>query len=263
MGANNYGQLGIGTKSSSNVPEQLTTLDKVIIKDIECRQYSAGISEDGELYLWGLANCKEFLLPQKITSITQTIKHVSLGDCFGVAIDICGQVWSWGKNNDGELGLGDLESRMQPSQIYDIENIEICTCGSNFSIALIQSNSEVIQRKDVNENNKIECQEQYDDMDLNIEDSQIVQEFINNNEDIFYSDNSKLAKMKDENERITKENEELHNQLKIYKEKMEKYSSELESSRKDFESFKKTSCEDLENCVEQINAFKEINKTVF
>ena len=37
MGANNYGQLGIGTKSSSNVPEQLTTLDKVIIKDIECQ----------------------------------------------------------------------------------------------------------------------------------------------------------------------------------------------------------------------------------
>ena len=41
----------------------------------------------------------------------------SIGGTSGVALDEFGIIYAWGNNTNGELGMGDMENRNQPSII--------------------------------------------------------------------------------------------------------------------------------------------------
>jgi len=47
-------------------------------------------------------------------------------------------IWSWGKNEIGELGLGDSENRSYPSPILALKSRKVTqvACGGNFAISL-------------------------------------------------------------------------------------------------------------------------------
>ena len=65
--------------------------------------------------------------------------QVSLGYKFSVALKQDGTVWSWGQNNDGELGLGNTTEYDEPQQITDItEKITDVRTGYYHSIALTE-----------------------------------------------------------------------------------------------------------------------------
>ena len=65
--------------------------------------------------------------------------QVSLGYKFSVALKQDGTVWSWGQNNDGELGLGNTTEYSEPQQITDIkEKITDVKTGYYHSIALTE-----------------------------------------------------------------------------------------------------------------------------
>ncbi|ETR67449.1 MAG: hypothetical protein OMM_11588, partial [Candidatus Magnetoglobus multicellularis str. Araruama] len=53
-----------------------------------------------------------------------------------IAVDTDGLVWTWGKNNNGQLGLGDMADRYSPVEINDFEDVIQVAAGCNFSIAL-------------------------------------------------------------------------------------------------------------------------------
>ena len=66
--------------------------------------------------------------------------QVSLGYKFSVALKQDGTVWSWGQNNDGELGLGNTTEYSEPQQITDIkEKITDVKTGYYHSIALTEN----------------------------------------------------------------------------------------------------------------------------
>ena len=65
--------------------------------------------------------------------------QVSLGYKFSLALKQDGTVWSWGQNNDGELGLGNTTEYSEPQQITDIkEKITDVKTGYYHSIALTE-----------------------------------------------------------------------------------------------------------------------------
>ena len=65
--------------------------------------------------------------------------QISLGYKFSVALKQDGTVWSWGQNNDGELGLGNTTEYAEPQQITDItEKITDVKTGYYHSIALTE-----------------------------------------------------------------------------------------------------------------------------
>ena len=65
--------------------------------------------------------------------------QISLGYKFSVALKQDGTVWSWGQNNDGELGLGNTTEYSEPQQITDIkEKITDVKTGYYHSIALTE-----------------------------------------------------------------------------------------------------------------------------
>ena len=66
--------------------------------------------------------------------------QVSLGYKFSLALKQDGTVWSWGQNNNGELGLGNTTEYSEPQQITDIkEKITDVKAGYYHSIALTEN----------------------------------------------------------------------------------------------------------------------------
>ena len=63
---------------------------------------------------------------------------MSVGSCFGAALDSEGQLWTWGANVNGELGLGDAEGRPEPTLIDALngKKAEHVRCGGSFAFAL-------------------------------------------------------------------------------------------------------------------------------
>jgi alpha-tubulin suppressor-like RCC1 family protein len=67
------------------------------------------------------------------------VVDISLGNgSLGVAVDSKGMIWTWGKNDLGELGVGDFEPRIHPYPVLTLKGktvTQVC-CGAKFVIAL-------------------------------------------------------------------------------------------------------------------------------
>lgn len=137
MGANTFGQLGLGSKRGTLVPVQITALEGTRVKQLACWSSSAAISSDGQLYLWGSGTFGEILTPQRVSGLSQ-ITDISIGGGFGAVIDRAGQVWTWGTNSGGELGLGDSDSRASPALLTALQGkvMQQIACGSAHVLAL-------------------------------------------------------------------------------------------------------------------------------
>ncbi len=117
MGDNSFGQLGIGNNNYDSgrgeerefdIREQPTRLENLSnIVEIASGHHSAALTNEGTLYFWGTGVFGSFFEPKLVVDLD--IIQVSIGGCFGAALDRDGLVWTWGSNSNGELGLGDYE----------------------------------------------------------------------------------------------------------------------------------------------------------
>lgn len=66
------------------------------------------------------------------------LKLLDVGGSFGIAIDVMDNVWAWGANSNGELGIGDYEPRVAPAVIDSLrgKGVRYVACGGSYSIAL-------------------------------------------------------------------------------------------------------------------------------
>ena len=87
------------------------------------------LCQDGRLYVWGnndngglgIGNTEsvDAESPIDISSLLEdSIGSVSIGS-FSIALTDNGQVYTWGSNNDGQLGVGDSDNRLSPVNITD------------------------------------------------------------------------------------------------------------------------------------------------
>lgn len=139
MGGNSFGQLGLGSKKSSSLPQRLTALDNSTITKISCGSHSAAVSDRGELFLWGSGPFGEFLTPQQV-DLPVRVMDVAVGGTFAAALDVNHSVWTWGSNTSGELGLGDYDQRAAPSLVTTLQGkqVRMLACGVSFCISLGQ-----------------------------------------------------------------------------------------------------------------------------
>jgi alpha-tubulin suppressor-like RCC1 family protein len=73
--------------------------------------------------------------PTRIESLSN-IKSISAGAQFGIVLDHSGSLWSFGYNNDGELGLGDNTNRWSPCKIEGVPSINQVSSGYYHSLIL-------------------------------------------------------------------------------------------------------------------------------
>ena len=79
-----------------------------------------------------------FFINQSIFSQTTTgcWKTFTGGNVFAIGITTNGELWSWGYNNNGQLGQNNVTSRSSPVQVGSLATWSKVSCGGNFNLAI-------------------------------------------------------------------------------------------------------------------------------
>eukprot|EP00347_Sterkiella_histriomuscorum_P012245 403369334 len=140
-GGNSFGQLGTGNQSNLYVPEKIKNLSKV--NQISAWQYSAAITEQDELFVWGTGIFGEYLIPTqqhfpKDKCQTSQFKSIQIGGSFSVLIDHQNKAYVWGANTNNEIGSGDSQPKLYPTILSCIQEKESMSVGvgNNFAFVL-------------------------------------------------------------------------------------------------------------------------------
>ncbi|KAG3275967.1 HECT and RLD domain containing E3 ubiquitin protein ligase 5 [Ictidomys tridecemlineatus] len=132
-------------------PKFQSILQEKYIIQITCGDYhSLALSKGGELFAWG-QNLHGQLGVERIfpfTPIPQMVENlagvplvqISAGEAHSMALSMSGNVYSWGKNNFGQLGLGHTKNRAVPCLIETPDNkkVEFLACGGSHAALLTQ-----------------------------------------------------------------------------------------------------------------------------
>ncbi|XP_054155257.1 RCC1 and BTB domain-containing protein 1-like [Oppia nitens] len=142
-GNNTFGQLGNGTNIECFHP---TLTGKRIVR-ISCgANYSQVLTQSGEVFSWGRNNYGQIgngthanqMVPIKVPGFDgQKISNVSCGSAHSLALTESGQVYGWGNNAFGQLGIGNNLHRNEPVKV-DLKSISIkdMVCGLYHSLLL-------------------------------------------------------------------------------------------------------------------------------
>ena len=133
VGHNSSGQLGLGevpvgiypiyVDVLTQIPEfkakfASTSISHTILIDLNNDVWSFGLTSSGQL---GLGNTIRRSTPTKIPNLTVKAKFASVGIYYTLLIDLDDNVWAFGSNAYGQLGLGDTQYQPTPSKIPDLK----------------------------------------------------------------------------------------------------------------------------------------------
>jgi alpha-tubulin suppressor-like RCC1 family protein len=144
-GYNQYGQLGDSTIAPKNSPVQ-TIAGGTNWKQVSCGiSHTAAIKTDGTLWTWGENTYGQLGDSTTInkSSPVQTIcggtnwKQADIGYWYIAAIKTDGTLWTWGYNNNGQLGDSTTTNRSSPVQtIAGGTNWKQVSCGISHTAAI-------------------------------------------------------------------------------------------------------------------------------
>ncbi|KZC13853.1 RCC1 and BTB domain-containing protein 1 [Dufourea novaeangliae] len=158
-GCNTYRQLGHQTTDRTyHVPTSVhMNLNEDLIVDIACgTNHTLALTANGKVYAWGKKYDEETNSNSSITNVVRatptnssvTLIHciltekfvcISCGDKFSVAVKDNGEVYSWGDNSCGQLGLGNTSQiKEHPSKVTALAEVLIkkVVCGYGHCLAL-------------------------------------------------------------------------------------------------------------------------------
>ena len=149
-GDNTFGQLGNDIEVSSHLPAYISGLDNVL-EVVAGDDFSVARMQDNTLLAWGdntngqLGNGQvdngsvQINFEPKAVSGVSNIILIGAGSNHVLALRSDGQVFAWGNNDSGQLGVGDVDSRALPSEIDSalLEGVVQIAAGAAHSLALL------------------------------------------------------------------------------------------------------------------------------
>ncbi|XP_038127022.1 probable E3 ubiquitin-protein ligase HERC3 isoform X2 [Cyprinodon tularosa] len=147
-GSNSCGQLGHNRDGTS--PELVGALDTQKITMVSCgRTHSMAINEQGQVFAWGAGEGGQLGLgtreavvriPRLVKQLCDhSISQVMCGNQHCIALSRDGQLFTWGQNTNGQLGLGKGEpSKLTPHPLKSLAGIPLAqiSAGGDHSFAL-------------------------------------------------------------------------------------------------------------------------------
>jgi alpha-tubulin suppressor-like RCC1 family protein len=142
-GRNSYGQLGLGDTTDRSSPVQvgaLTNWSKLACAD----EASFAIKTDGTLWAWGRSQHGQLGLgaplvdrssPVQVGVFTDWVR-IAAGAEHGTGTRSNGNILTWGRNQYGQLGQGDLLNRSSPTQVGALTNWSIPHAGNQHTVAV-------------------------------------------------------------------------------------------------------------------------------
>ncbi|XP_048220418.1 probable E3 ubiquitin-protein ligase HERC6 [Perognathus longimembris pacificus] len=150
LGDNGCGQLGRRGVRSAEQPEPIQALETLRVDVVSCgKEHSLAVCHKGRVFAWGagsdgqlgIGECKEInFTPKKIKALAGIkIIQVSCGSFHSLALSEDSQIFSWGKNSEGQLGLGkNVLVQATPERVRSLEGIPVAqvAAGGAHSFAL-------------------------------------------------------------------------------------------------------------------------------
>eukprot|EP00941_MAST-03F_sp_MAST-3F-sp1_P003873 g3873.t1 len=149
-GFDDDGRLGHGSTGHQLLPKQVSTLEAEEIVMIACGcWHSAALTADGAVYTWG--SCKSGQLGQAhrnaapiprvvLEGIGGGVKHIACGTAHTAAITDTGELYTWGKCDDGRLGYDCVIDQTTPKLVEALRGKQVIDiqCGVYDTAALVQ-----------------------------------------------------------------------------------------------------------------------------
>lgn len=135
-GRSEDGQLGHGDAEERHLPTIISALDDCQISSITCGADHTTARSDSTktVYSWGWGdfgrlghgNSSDLFIPHPIKALEGLeIKQIACGDSHCLAITADGGVLSWGRNQNGQLGLGHTEDVLVPHKVTAFEGVAV------------------------------------------------------------------------------------------------------------------------------------------
>uniref|UniRef100_A0A2K6JY34 X-linked retinitis pigmentosa GTPase regulator n=1 Tax=Rhinopithecus bieti TaxID=61621 RepID=A0A2K6JY34_RHIBE len=140
FGSNNWGQLGLGSKSAISKPTCVKALKPEKVKLAACGRnhtlvsteggnvYATGGNDEGQLGLGDTEERNTFHVISFFTS-EHKIKQLSAGSNTSAALTEDGRLFMWGENSEGQIGLKNVTNVCVPHQVTIGKPVSWISCG--------------------------------------------------------------------------------------------------------------------------------------
>ncbi|KAL5810450.1 hypothetical protein ACOSQ4_027018 [Xanthoceras sorbifolium] len=149
-GNGDYGRLGLSSLESQWRPVVCSSFENQSLKAIACggahtlfltetgRVYATGLNDFGQL---GISENTSYTLePHEVSGLGKEISQISAGYHHSSAITVDGELYIWGKNSHGQLGLGKKAAKVipVPTKVECLSGIfiKLAALGSEHSVAV-------------------------------------------------------------------------------------------------------------------------------
>lgn len=149
-GHNGYCQLGNGGSTQGVSPTLVSTnLQGKRVSKVACgSHHSLALTLEGEIYAWGQNNCGQVgsgtttnqPTPRKVIAVigSRVAVAIACGQTSSMALMEKGEIYGWGYNGNGQLGLGNNVNQPNPCRVQMLANtiISQIVCGYAHTLAL-------------------------------------------------------------------------------------------------------------------------------
>ncbi|KAF5273445.1 hypothetical protein FQA39_LY07462 [Lamprigera yunnana] len=157
-GDGDYGKLGRGGSDGCKVPMKIESLAGLGVVKVECgSQFSVALTRSGSIYTWGKGDYHRLghgtddhvRRPKKVAELQgKRIISIATGSLHCVACSDEGEVFTWGDNDEGQLGDGTTNAIQRPRLVTILQGKKITNvaCGSAHTLAWSISNANACAR---------------------------------------------------------------------------------------------------------------------
>ncbi|XP_058787771.1 PH, RCC1 and FYVE domains-containing protein 1-like [Vicia villosa] len=146
-GDGDEGRLGHSDNGNKLVPTCVSQLVDYDFVQVSCgRTLTLALTSMGKVFAMGSAKFGQLGNPHvKDRAVMvegmlkqEYVKKISCGSYHVAVLTSSGSVYTWGKGENGQLGLGDTENRCTPSFVEALRDrqVETITCGPSFTVAI-------------------------------------------------------------------------------------------------------------------------------
>uniref|UniRef100_A0A667Y6L3 HECT-type E3 ubiquitin transferase n=1 Tax=Myripristis murdjan TaxID=586833 RepID=A0A667Y6L3_9TELE len=147
FGDGDYGKLGLGNSTAKSSPQKVDVLCGIGIKKVACgTQFSVALTKDGNVFTFGQdrliglpeGRARNHNRPQQVPALSGIlVQDIAVGAEHTLVLTSTGDVYTWGSNSEGQLGLGHTNHVREPTLVTALQgkNIHQISAGRCHSAA--------------------------------------------------------------------------------------------------------------------------------